>query len=106
MISKEVFVKTMQRLESLERHMDDVDAALHTLSPDFGGFYIPEATAIAMDLLREMFDDEDNLLGYFVYELNFLHEYKFGYVLDENDNPVDVSTWEKVYDFLTYNEEE
>lgn len=106
MISKEVFVKTMQRLETLERHMDDVDAALHVLSPDFGGFYIPEATAITMDLLREMFDDEDGLLEYFVYELNFLREYQFGYVLDENDNPVDVSTWEKVYDFLMYNEEE
>lgn len=106
MISKEMFVKVMQRLEALERQMDDVDAALHALSPDFGGFYVPEAISITMDMLHEMFDDEDNLLEYFVYELNFLHDYKFGYVLDENDKPVDVGTWEKVYDFLTYNEEE
>lgn len=106
MISKETFVKTMQRLETLECQIDDVDAALHALSPDAGGFYIPEATAITIDLLREMFDDEDDLLGYFVYALNFLHDYKLGYVLDENENPVDVGTWEKVYDFLTYSEEE
>lgn len=106
MISKEMFVKIMQRLETLERQMDDVDEALHALSPDCGGFYIPEAISIVMDMLHEMFDDEDDLLGYFVYELNFLHDYQFGYVLDENDNPVDVSTWDKVYDFLMYNEEE
>lgn len=106
MISKEMFVSIMQRLETLEHQMDDVHDALHALSPDFGGFYVPEAIEIAMDMLREMFDDEDNLLNYFVYELNYLHDYKFGYVLDENDNPVDVSTWDKVYDFLTYNEEE
>ena len=106
MISKEMFVETMKRLETLESQIDDVDAALHVLSPDAGGFYIPEATAITIDLLRDIFDDEADLLGYFVRALNFLHDYEFGCVLDENDNPVDVSTWEKVYDFLLYNEEE
>lgn len=106
MISKELFVKTMQRLETLEHQMDDVDTALRALSPDFGGFYIPEAISITMDMLKEMFDDEDDMLEYFAYELNYLHDYQHGYVLDENDNPVDVGTWDKVYDFLTYNEEE
>lgn len=100
MISKESFVKTMQRLEDLERKMDDVDTALHALSPDFGGFYIPETISITIDLLREIFKDESDMLEYLVYELDYLNEFKLGYVLDENDDPVDLSTWDKVYDFL------
>lgn len=101
MISKETFVGIMYRLENLERNIDGVDDALHTLSPDFGGFHIPEAIDITLDLLREIFNDNTHeLLEYFVYELDFLNKYKSGCVVDEDGNPVDLSTWGNVYDFL------
>lgn len=101
MISKETFVGIMYRLENLERNIDGVDDALHILSPDFGGFHIPEAIDITLDLLREIFDDDKHeLLEYFVYELDFLNKYKPGCVVDEDGNPVDLSTWGNVYDFL------
>ena len=100
MISKEVFVGIMYRLENLERNIGEVDEALHNLSPDFGGFGIPEAVDITLDLLREIFDDQDELLEYFVYELDFLNKFKPGDVIDADGNPIDLSTWGQVYDFL------
>lgn len=106
MISKELFVKTMQRLEKIDFQMEEVDEALHSLCSDFGGFYISEALEIPLAILREIFNDaETDWLGYFCFERKFLHDTKLGYVRDENDNPIDLSTWEKIYDFLINNME-
>ena len=41
MISKDVFVNTMTRLELLDKRMEEVDIALKNLCPDFNGFYVP-----------------------------------------------------------------
>ncbi len=106
MISKNTFVNIMKRLEALDNKMDKVDIALKELSPDFGGFYIPECLDIVMAALIEVFQDKDGgWLSYCVYELNFLNNFEMGMVTDKDNNPIDLSTWEKVYDFLTENME-
>lgn len=100
MISKELFIKTMERLEAFDHNMDAVDEALHALSPDFCGFYIPEVFDMTIEVLEEVFDDNAGWLAYCVYELDYLEKYKPGMILNQYSNPVDLSTWDKVYDFL------
>lgn len=101
MISKEVFINTMRRLEALDSKMDAADKALQELSPDFCGLYIPEVIDIVMDLFAAMLSDNQyDWLEYCVFERDFLRNMKLGNVLDENKNPIDMSTWDKVYDFL------
>lgn len=103
MISKELFVKTMNRLENLNKKIDKVDSSLRDLSPDFGGFYIPDIEEIVLNILREEFDDNYNdWLSYCVYELNYLRDYEDGICVDDAGEPIDLSTWEKVYDFLVF----
>ena len=99
MISKETFVNTMERLETLDKNMDAIDAAFKKLSPDFCGFYITEPFDIVVDLLKESFKDKHDLLGYFVYELDYLHKFHMGCVTQDNE-PIDLSTWDKVYDHM------
>ena len=99
MISKEIFVNTMERLETLDKNMDAIDAAFKKLSPDFCGFYITEPFDIVVDLLKENFKDKHDLLGYFVYELDYLHKFHMGCVTQDN-KPIDLSTWDKVYDHM------
>lgn len=106
MISKETFVETMKRLETLDKKMDDVDDALHALSPDFGGFYVPDTLEIVIDLLRKIFNDKDDWIGYFVYECDFLNYLEPEDFLDEYNCHVDLTSWNKVYDFLIKNMEE
>ena len=106
MISKETFVNTMDRLEALDDKMHDVDFAFQKLSPNFCGFYIPEVLNIVMDLLEDLLDNKYEFLEYCVYERDFLHDMKLGHVTDENGDPVDLSSWDKVYDFLIENKEE
>lgn len=106
MISKEVFVNIMTRLEDLDKKMDNVDNALRDLSPDFGGLYIPEIVDIVIDLLKEIFEDEEEAwLSYLVYDLNWLHDHILGDI-EENNEPIDLSSWDKVYDFLIKNMED
>ena len=42
MITKRTFVDSMNKLQDLDEKLNAVDIALKDLSPDFGGFYIPD----------------------------------------------------------------
>lgn len=99
MISKEIFVNTMNRLESLDNKIDAVDAAFKELSPDFCGLYITEPFDIVVDLLKDIFKDKYDSLEYFIYELDFLHNFHTGCVTQDGE-PIDLSTWDKVYDHM------
>ena len=106
MISKELFVKTMERLERLDHNMNALDDAMNALCPNFGGFYIPEAVDIVMEVLKEMFDDKDEWIEYCAYDLDYLAKYEHGMVTEEDGTPIYLSTWEDVYDFLIENMED
>lgn len=94
MISKNTFVNVMTRLEELDKKMDKADNALRELSPDFGGLYIPEIMDIVVDLLEEMFRDKENAwLSYLIFDCDWLRNHTY-------DEPIDLSTWDEVYDFL------
>ena len=102
MITKETFIKTINRLEELDNKMDKVDKALHSLSPDFGGFYVPEVFDITIGLLRAIFHDEEDWIGYFVYERDWLHKFELGDIII-NNTAIKINGWEDVYDFLINN---
>ena len=106
MISRDTFIETMCALEILDDKMSQVDTAMKILCPDLSGFYIPEVFDIIMDLLKEMFQDEGEWLEYFVYERDFMNNFEFGDVLDENDQPIEFNGWGDVYDFLIENIED
>lgn len=99
MISKEVFINVMDRLEILDKKMDAVDTALRELSPDFGGFYIQDTLDIVVEILKDVFNDEDEWILYFIYERDWLRDFELGDVIMDGE-PVDLSTWDKAYDFL------
>lgn len=100
MITKEMFVNTMNKLQELDTKMNAVDNAMHNLCGDFGSFYIADIFYITIDLLQEIFhDQEDNNLGYFVWERDWLQDFKLGDIMVDN-KPVKIENWEDVYDFL------
>lgn len=100
MISKEVFVNTMERLEDLNKRMDAADAVMRKLCGDFGSFYIEDAFSITTNLLQEIFNDKENdWLGYFIWERNWLHDFNLGDIT-VCDSPIEINNWGDVYDFL------
>lgn len=100
MITKKLFIDTMEQLEKLDKQMDKVDNAFRELMPDFGGFYIPQIFSIVVRLLEKGLNDKGELISYLAFERNWLHDFAIGDIYYEG-HPVDLSDWGKVYDFLT-----
>lgn len=100
MISKETFIKTIERLEDLSNRMDVADRAMRGLCEDFGSFYICDAFNITTDVLREIFNDKENdWLGYFIWECDWLHKFELGDI-EIGGYCVKIENWGDVYDFL------
>lgn len=100
MISKETFIKTIERLENLNDRMEAADKAMQALCEDFGSFYICDAFNITTNLLSEIFNDKENdLLGYFIWERDWLHKFELGDIVI-GDYSVVINNWGDVYDFL------
>lgn len=100
MISKETFIKTMERLESLDNKMSKVDDAMREIDSDFCGFYITEPFDIVINLLEEMFNDtKTNWISYFVFERDWLHKFELGDIVIGGYSVV-INNWGDVYDFL------
>ena len=98
MISKEEFVKIINRIKEFHDwndHLDDVfDCVIE----------IPDLTSPLIQTLNTMFGLEENEyygtdIDYFIYELNFGKDYEPGCVTDD-DVEIDFSTAETLYDYL------
>lgn len=99
MISKETFVNTMNKLQDLDKKMDAVDKELKALDSDFCSFYVTSIFNTTFDLLKEAIGDKDDWIGYFVYERDWLRDFKLGDV-EVNGEPVKIYSWGDVYDFI------
>lgn len=99
MISKETFVHTITILQELDNKMNAVDVAMKNLNNDFCGFYMTEPFDMVINLLEESLNDSDGWISYFVWERNWLKDFKFGDV-EVNGTPVHIDNWEDVYNFV------
>lgn len=100
MISKETFIKTIERLENLNDRMEAADKAMQALCEDFGSFYICDAFNITTNLLSEIFNDKENdWLSYFIWERDWLHKFELGDI-EIGGYCVKIENWGDVYDFL------
>lgn len=101
MISKETFVRTMEQIMEIDEKMNGINRAIRALDSEFGGFYPFKLFEPLLNLLLEIFQDKEReWLEYFIFELDFLRnadEYSITYA---DGTPIDVSSWDKVYDFL------
>ena len=103
-ISKEKFVEIINRLKShneLQNKIDDLfKDNIENRERDFmnAGSICIGHESVVVYLLERMFDTD--MISYFIYELDYGKKYKAGCVLDENINEIDLSTPEKLYDYL------
>ena len=104
MISKEKFVEIINRLKSyteLQNKINDLFRDnIDNKEMDFinAGSICIGHESVVVYLLEKIFDTD--MISYFIYELDYGKKYKAGCVLDENMNEIDLSTAEKMYDYL------
>ena len=104
MISKEKFVEIINRLKNYNELQDKIDNLfkdnIENRERDFinAGSICIGHESVVVYLLEKIFDTD--MISYFIYELDYGEKYKAGCVLDENMNEIDLSTAEKMYDYL------
>lgn len=104
MISKKEFVEIIERLKNYNDLQDKIDDLfkdnIDNRERDFinAGSICIGHESVVVYLLERMFDTD--MISYFIYELDYGKKYKAGCVLDENMNEIDLSTPEKLYDYL------
>ena len=87
----------------LDDRMSAADLAMKRLNPDFCGLYITDVFDITIRLVEEAMCDEEHWVSYCIYEKNWLRDFRIGDVFvtrGEKKEYIDLSSWDKVYDFL------
>lgn len=87
----------------LDDRMNAVDSAMKELNPDFCGLYITDVFDITIRLIEESMCDEEHWVSYCVYEKDWLRDFRIGDVFvarEKKKEYIDLSSWDKVYDFL------
>lgn len=104
MISKKEFVEIIERLKNYNDLQDKIDdlfkSNIDNKEMDFmnAGSICIGHESVVVELLENMFDTD--MISYWIYELDYGEKYTEGCVLDENMNNIDLSTSEKLYDYL------
>lgn len=95
-ISKKQFVDIIN--DAMKK--EDFLTELHSLYRKYGfePYTLPYGDAI--NLLQEVAFPGTEDIDYFCYELDFGRSYVDGCVTDSDGNPIDLSTAEKLYDYL------
>lgn len=104
-MSKEKFVKIINEIQELHKYEEDLYALNRRYRNYEADFLFPTLEDTVVKLLEEIFHCPiDKYVGsdisYFIYDLNFGQNWEPGMIIDENGNDIDLSTAEKLYDYL------
>ena len=110
MITKEQFVHYINEIELLIARSNMLDAALKDFdnTSDFGGFSNFRAIDDLVSLLEDVFQQERTIeyptdISYFIYDLEFGSNWTEDSFTGSDGKPIDISTPEKLYDYLVAN---
>ena len=101
-MTKEKFIEIINEIQELHKYEEDLYALNRRYEADF---QFPTLEDTVVKLLEEIFHcpiDEyvGSDISYFIYELDFGQEWEPGMIIDESGNDIDLSTTEKLYDYL------
>lgn len=103
-ISKEKFVEIINRLKNYNELQDKIDNLfkdnIENRERDFinAGSICIGHESVVIELLENMFDDKDTI-SWWIYECNYGRDFSLG-DLEVDGIEIDLSTAEKLYDYL------
>lgn len=110
MISKKKFVEIIGRLRDYNDLQDKIQDLfrdnMDNQEMDFmnAGSICVSHESIVVELLKDMFNVKDDLISWWLYECNYGRDFSLG-DLEDNGVEIDLSTPEKLYDYLIKNME-
>lgn len=110
MVTKEEFVKIITRLKETDNLVKDINNKIRNTTEAYISDFTNAGSLmichedIVVSLLENIFKDKD-IIGWWIYELDYGRKFEMGYLKDNKDKNIDVSTSEKLYDYLIKNME-
>lgn len=108
MITKQEFVDIINQLKEVNDFVEETNSKARELQEVIElDFFNARSLAISHEtnvvfLLKIMFNDTD-IISWWIYELDYGRKYETGCFTEADGTPIDVSTAEKLYDYLVEN---
>lgn len=108
LIGRDEFVEIIDKLREVNDFVDETNTKARELNDAIITDFFNASSlsisheSIVVKLLEKIFNDKD-ILSWWLYELDYGRKYEKGCITDENNNQIDVSTPEKLYDYLERN---
>ena len=111
MISKEKFVEYLKQIKRLIDNANVLDQALKNFdtTSDFSGFSNFAAIDLTVSMLEDLVGDTRDgdyvptNIEYFIYDLEFGTKWTEESITESDGTPIDISTPEKLYDYIVKN---
>ena len=110
-LTKDEFVKYMDVLKTIKESSDRLHDALASYDEcsDFSGFSNFRVLDTIEELLSKLMNDPEDeygttMVNYFTNDLNFGADYEEGMITNADGSIIDLSTVEKLYDYLSKND--
>ena len=97
-MTKQVFVDTINAIKEYHKKIDNIQTVLEENCED-SIFWPPSLENTLINVLIETFNDEEDMIGYYIYELEFGEKWEPGRIKD-NDKDIKMQTPEDLYDYL------
>lgn len=97
MISKELFIESINELIKADEYKKNLNNFFKNNDVD-GYIFQPDCAVAVVNLLSFCMNDEDNIISYFCFELNYGSMESDLY--DDNGNIIEINTPEELYDYL------
>jgi len=109
MISREIFIASIDAIEKQFKHDEECEKAIHVLFEDGQGFYDYSEVLLALEqVLKVEFNDQnkDSWIDYFIYELDFGKKWTKSSITHEVDGKkisIKMRNAGELYDYLILN---
>lgn len=102
MISKKTFCDTLEALKKYYDIQNEMSKLLRSNDIEGCGFipFSSEYETIIIDLLEESVNDKTHMISYWAFDCDYGGEIEEDSVTDAEGNNIDISTPEKLYDYL------
>lgn len=97
-MTKEQFVKAINSIKEYHTKIDNIQTVLEENCEDVV-FWPPSLEDTLVKVLEDSFNDNTDIIGYFIYELEFGTQWKPG-CIEENEKDIKMQTPEDLYDYL------
>lgn len=101
-MNKDLFIETLSKIEEQLKLDNKCHEAFSIILPNdyVSGYDYNLVLNQLLKLLKIDLDDKSNWIDYFIWDLDFGRNFKMGMVSDENNNNIDLSNSEKLFEFL------